>query len=103
MVARFLAMAPAHALQITDDRGVSATFVHRPQRIASLRPSRTESVCAPEQCQCLAGADRDSNHPVSAYSLPVVGGALDPNIEAIVALQPDAVRLWMQPCCHGAI
>ena len=40
-----LAMAPTHALQITDDRGVSVTFAHSPQRIVSLLPSLTESVC----------------------------------------------------------
>ena len=89
----FLAMAPAHALQVTDDRGVSVTFAHSPQRIVSLLPSLTESVCALEQCQRLVGVDRYSNHPASVRSLPVVGGGLDPNIEAIVALRPDVVLL----------
>ena len=88
-----LAMAPAHALQITDDRGVSVTFAHSPQRIVSILPSLTESVCALEQCQRLVGVDRYSNYPASVRSLPVVGGGLDPNIEAIVALHPDVVLL----------
>ena len=93
LVACFMAVAPAHALQLTDDRGVSVTFAHSPQRIVSLLPSLTESVCALEQCQRLVGVDRYSNYPASVRSLPAVGGGLDPNIEAIVALKPDVVIL----------
>ncbi|CDS54978.1 Vitamin B12 ABC transporter, B12-binding component BtuF [Polaromonas sp. CG9_12] len=86
-------LAPAHALQLTDDRGVSVTLAQSPQRIVSLLPSLTETVCAMEQCHRLVGIDRYSNHPASVKSLPVVGGGLDPNIEAIVALKPDVVIL----------
>ena len=89
----FMALAPAHALQVTDDRSVTVTFVQTPQRIVSLLPSLTESVCALEQCQRLVGVDRYSNYPASVRRLPVVGGGLDPNIEAIVALKPDVVLL----------
>ena len=88
----FAAMS-AHALQVTDDRGVSVTFAQSPQRIVSVLPSLTESVCALEQCHRLVGVDRYSNYPASVRSLPVVGGGLDPNIEAIVALKPDVVLL----------
>lgn len=87
------ALAPAHALQVTDDRGVSVTLAQPPQRIVSILPSLTESVCALEQCQRLIGVDRYSNHPASVRRLQVVGGGLDPNIEAIVALKPDVVLL----------
>jgi iron complex transport system substrate-binding protein len=89
----FLAMAPAHALQLTDDRGVSVTFAHSPQRIVSLLPSLTESVCALEQCRRIVGVDRYSNYPASIQRLPVLGGGIDPNIEAVVALKPDVVLL----------
>jgi iron complex transport system substrate-binding protein len=88
-----LMSAPAHALQVTDDRGVTVTFAQTPQRIVSILPSLTESVCALEQCQRLIGRDRYSNHPASVRRLPVVGGGMDPNIEAIVALRPDVVLL----------
>lgn len=89
----WMALAPAHALQLIDDRGVSVTLAQSPQRIVSLLPSLTESVCALEQCQRLVGVDRYSNYPASIKSLPVVGGGLDPNIEAIIALKPDVVIL----------
>jgi len=87
------ALAPAHALQITDDRGVTVNFAQSPQRIVSVLPSLTEGVCALEQCHRIVGVDRYSNHPASIQRLPVVGGGIDPNIEAIVALKPDVVLL----------
>ena len=83
--------AYAAPLQVTDDRGVTITFPQVPQRIVSLLPSLTETVCALDQCHKLVGVDRYSNWPASVTRLPQVGGGLDPNIEAIVALRPDVV------------
>lgn len=88
-----VALAPAQALQLTDDRGITVTFAQSPRRIVSLLPSLTESVCALEQCQRLVGVDRYSNYPATVRRLPVLGGGLDPNIESIVALKPDVVLL----------
>ncbi|SFU52472.1 iron complex transport system substrate-binding protein [Polaromonas sp. YR568] len=84
---------PARALQITDDRGVTVTLPQAPQRIISLLPSLTETVCELGQCQRLVGVDRYSNFPASVQKLPQVGGGLDPNIEGMVALKPDVVLL----------
>ena len=81
----------AQALQVVDDRGVAVAFAQSPQRIISMLPSLTESVCAMGQCQRLVGVDRYSNYPDSLQSLPKLGGGMDPNIEAIVALRPDVV------------
>jgi iron complex transport system substrate-binding protein len=86
-------LGQAQALQLIDDRGVTVQFKQSPQRIVSLLPSLTESVCAMEQCQRLVGVDRYSNYPASVRRLPVLGGGLDPNIEGIVALRPDVVLL----------
>ncbi len=83
----------AHALQVTDDRGRIVEFDKTPQRIVSLLPSLTETVCELGQCQRLVGVDRYSDHPASLQQLPKVGGGLDPNIEAIVALRPDVVLM----------
>ena len=88
-----LLVSSAQALQVTDDRGVVVQFAQTPQRIVSLLPSLTESVCALDQCARLVGVDRYSNFPASVRALPQVGGGLDPNIEAIVALHPDVVLL----------
>ncbi len=83
----------AQAYQVTDDRGVSVNFDRPPQRIVSLLPSLTETVCALGHCDRLVGVDRYSNYPDRIRQLPQVGGGLDPNIEAIVALKPDLVLM----------
>ncbi len=83
----------AQGVEITDDRGVTTKLAQSPQRIVSLLPSLAESVCALGQCQRLVGVDRYSNYPPSLQRLPQVGGGLDPNIEAIVALKPDLVLM----------
>ena len=83
--------SPVQALQITDDQGTVLKLAKSPQRIVSLLPSLTETVCALGQCQRLVGVDRYSNFPESVSKLPQVGGGMDPNIEAIVALHPDVV------------
>lgn len=81
-----------------DDRGHPVTLPQPPQRIVSLLPSLTESVCALGACDKLVGVDRYSNWPASLQrTLPVVGGGMDPNIEAIVALKPDVVLLSHNP------
>ncbi|MES2413743.1 MAG: helical backbone metal receptor [Pseudomonadota bacterium] len=85
------ALGSANALELIDDRGVKVTLVQPPQRIVSMLPSLTESVCGLDQCQRLVGVDRYSNYPDSVRRLPVLGGGVDPNIEGIVALRPDVV------------
>ena len=84
---------PVAALQITDDRGVSVTLPQSPQRIVSLLPSLSETVCELGRCHHIVGVDRYSNFPASLKKLPQVGGGLDPNIELIVALKPDVVLM----------
>ncbi len=71
-----------------------------PQRVVSLLPSLTESVCALGQCQRLVGVDRYSNYPATVKRLPQLGGGLDPNIEAIVALRPDVVLMASSSKAH---
>jgi iron complex transport system substrate-binding protein len=83
----------AAGLQVTDDRGVVVSLPQSPQRIVSLLPSLTETVCELGQCQRLVGVDRYSNQPASVRALPKAGGGIDPNIEAIVALKPDVVLM----------
>jgi len=83
----------SHAIQVVDDRGVTVTLAAVPQRIVSVLPSLTETVCALGQCQRLVGVDRNSNWPDSVKLLPQVGGGLDLNVESIVALRPDVVLM----------
>ena len=62
-----------------------------PQRIVSLVPSLTETVCALGACARLVGTDRWSNWPASVQALPKLGGLEDAQLERIVALRPDLV------------
>jgi iron complex transport system substrate-binding protein len=89
----YLLATTSHALQVTDDRGVLVTLTQSPLRIVSLLPSLTETVCELGRCDRLVGVDRYSNYPDSVQKLVQVGGGLDPNIEAIVALKPDVVLM----------
>jgi iron complex transport system substrate-binding protein len=88
-----LCAGAAHAYEVTDDRGRKVTLVAPPQRVVSLLPSLTETVCELGQCHRLVGVDRYSNHPAAVRGLPQLGGGLDPNVEAVVARRPDVVLL----------
>ena len=81
----------ASAATVLDDRQQTIHIPAAPQRIVSLLPSLTETVCVLGRCEHLVGVDRYSNWPASVRSVPVVGGGLDPSIERIVALKPDLV------------
>ncbi|TXH87756.1 MAG: ABC transporter substrate-binding protein [Rhodoferax sp.] len=87
------ASASAGTLQLTDDRGVTVTLPSAPQRIVSLLPSLSETVCELGYCERLVGVDRYSTYPTALQKLPQVGGGVDPNVEMIVALHPDVVLL----------
>jgi iron complex transport system substrate-binding protein len=87
-----LALA-AQATVVVDERGVSVDLPRPPLRVVTVLPSLTESVCALGACDRLVGVDRYSNWPASVRALPQVGGGIDPNVEAIVALKPDVVLL----------
>jgi iron complex transport system substrate-binding protein len=83
----------AQGLTVWDDRQQPVVLAKPAQRIVSLLPSLTETVCALGQCAKLVGVDRYSNWPESVRSLPRMGGGIDPNIESIVAQKPDLVLL----------
>lgn len=87
------AQAEQAGYRITDDSGQSVHFDHAPRRIVSLLPSLTETVCALDACDRLVGVDRYSDWPAPVRALPQLGGGLDPNVEAVVALRPDVVLI----------
>ena len=100
MLKRFLSLltsllmaCTAQAVVLRDDRQMEVNIAKPPQRIVSLLPSLTETVCALGQCQKLVGVDRYSNWPDSIAKLPRMGGGIDPNIESVVAAKPDLVLM----------
>ncbi len=86
----FLCLTQA-ATQVTDDRGKTIILKSPPQRLISLLPSLTESICALGKCSNLVGIDRFSNWPLSIQTFPKLGGISDSNLEGIVQLKPDLV------------
>lgn len=83
--------ALAQPIAVRDDRGLQVEFATSPQRIVSLKPSLTESLCALGGCDRLVGVDRFSNWPPRVRSLPQLGGLDDAQLERVVALKPDLV------------
>lgn len=85
------AFATSYPLTVMDDLGRQVVISAAPTRIVSMAPSHTETVCALNACDLLVGVDSWSNWPLSVTDLPGMGDAFSPNLEAIVALQPDFV------------
>jgi iron complex transport system substrate-binding protein len=67
------------------------------QRVVSLAPSITEMLFALDLGERVVGATRFDDFPAEVKKLPVVGGYIDPSIEAIVALKPDLVVCVRNP------
>lgn len=66
------------------------------KRVVTLAPSLTETVVALGATEVLVGVSRyDEQREVQA--LPRVGGFIDPNVEAVVALKPDLLVVQKAP------
>ena len=76
---------------VVDDLGREVRLDGPPQRVVTLVPSHTETVCALGACDRLVGRDTFSNYPDSVLALPDLGSAFAPDLEALVALRPDIV------------
>jgi len=64
------------------------------RRIVSLLPSFTELLFAIGAGDRVVGRTRWCDYPPAALSIPSVGDGLPPNIEAVMARQPDLVVLY---------
>lgn len=60
-------------------------------RVVSLSPSTTEALAAIGARDALVGRSRYCDFPPDVKALPEVGGYVDPNLEAILALRPTLV------------
>lgn len=61
------------------------------KRIVSLAPSLTEMLFAIGAGDAVVGVTRFDDYPAAVHSLPKVGGFIDPDPEAVLALHPDLV------------
>ena len=76
---------------IVDDLGRAANIERIPQRIISLVPSNTEILFALGLGEKVVGVTEYCNYPPEALSKEKVGGFSTPDIERIIALQPDLI------------
>ena len=80
-----------------DSTGVSFYGYGHPQRIVTLAPSCTETVCSIGGEIKLVGTDRYSNYPASVKdardggSISAIGGYTNPSFESVVEAKPDLV------------
>lgn len=81
----------AEAIEITDASGETVTLDEAPDDIVSLMPSNTEIVYelgALDRIEARTDAD---TYPEEVTDIESVGSGLEPNIEEIIAMEPDVV------------
>jgi len=76
---------------VTDEAGRLVAVPEYCKRIVSLAPSITEILFALGAGNRVVGVSQFSNYPVQARKVAKVGSYVYPNLERIVALQPDLV------------
>ena len=95
--------ASAADIVVRDDSGREVRFAHPAQRVVTLLPSLTETVCALGACARLVATDRYSDFPAAVRSLPKAGGLDDAQVEEIVRLKPDVVLLSLSQRIAGRL
>jgi ABC-type Fe3+-hydroxamate transport system substrate-binding protein len=79
-------------MQTVDDLGFKVELEGKPERIVSLVPSWTETLFALGLEREIVGVTRFCEEPAAAVAgVPKIGGTKNPDIKAIVELQPDLV------------
>src|SRR6266496_3601648 len=89
-----VAPASAHALQASDDRGVTISLVQPAQRIVSLAPHLAEIAFAAGAGAKLVGVSSFSRYPAEAQRLPVVASHGRVDFERLITMRPDLVLAW---------
>jgi len=82
--------ASGRSIRVVDAMGDTVTLSAPARRVVSLVPSATETLRAIGATDALAGRT-DFDTQTWARSIPSVGGGIEPNLEALVALEPDLV------------
>lgn len=81
---------------ITDDTGTGVTIDAQPEAIVTLSPSFAEVLFAIGAGDAVAAVDENTDFPAEAAGLPKVSG-FEPNLEELVALEPDLVLMSFDP------
>ncbi|ROQ93184.1 ABC transporter substrate-binding protein [Desulfosoma caldarium] len=88
-LALILAASRVYARDGVDLVGRRVNLPEVPQRVVTLAPSLTEMVFALGAGPRVVGVSRYSNYPEATRDLPRVGSYVQPDVEKIVALNPD--------------
>ncbi|MFA5368104.1 MAG: ABC transporter substrate-binding protein, partial [Dehalococcoidia bacterium] len=78
-------------LQITDQLGRTVVFDEIPERIISISPANTEILFALDLGDKIIGVTNYCNYPEETADKEKVGGFSTPDIEKIIALNPDVI------------
>lgn len=87
----FSGSQPAGLAPIVDDYGREVVLAGPALRVITLEPASTEIVFALGFGDRIVGATEYSDYPEAAQKIPRVGAIDAPNLEMIVALEPDLV------------
>ncbi|HEX7039681.1 MAG TPA: ABC transporter substrate-binding protein [Trueperaceae bacterium] len=87
---------------VVDDLGREVALDAPPARVVSMLPSHTESVCALGACDLLVGIDNNTDLE-GLGDLPRLGDPFAPDVEAIVALEPDLVLVDEYSGMHASL
>jgi len=85
------AICYSSSLEVQDDQGKVFSLSHPPQRIISLSPAITETLFALGLDREIVGVTNLCDYPAKAKKKMKVGSYIHPNVEKIIALQPDLV------------
>jgi iron complex transport system substrate-binding protein len=80
-----------------------AAIHNTPTRIVSLLPSLTEIIFAIDEGHRVVGVSDFDDFPHMVTQLPSVGGLINPNLEAIVALEPDLIVADQSHSVNGSV
>lgn len=81
----------AFPVTVTDDAGRDVTIEAKPERIVSLAPANTEIVAELGALDRLVGVTTYCDYPAEVAEIEKIGDFMQPNLEAIAALDPDLV------------
>jgi len=82
------------SLSLSDDTGRTIQLSRVPHRIVSLAPHATELLFAVGAGPRVVAVDRNSDEPPAVRALPKLSSFPQPDVEALLALQPDLVVAW---------
>lgn len=82
---------PSTAAVAVDGRGRTVELAAAPRRIVTLAPSLAEILAGLGLTNWIVGVEDFTNWPPELATRPRIGSYVDPNLESILALQPDLV------------